>query len=292
MAVARTPRLLVATDYDGTISPIVSDPEKAYPHDDAVRALRGLAALPSTAAAVISGRALKDLAALSRLPVEVKLVGSHGSEFDIGFVHEIDPDARDLLATIVEGLHSVASRFDGVQVEAKPASAALHVRNASPADAEQALDLVRSGLALRPGVQVTEGKAVIELSVVPTDKGKALDVIRHQEAASAAVFFGDDVTDEKAFRSLQGPDVGVKIGDGDTAAEYRVRTSEEVIAALRVPARGTSHLVVRRPRRADRTPDHAREPPLEGTRHPRRHDHLAVPPRTRFRGGVRPSPRR
>ena len=222
----------MATDYDGTISPIVSDPEKAYPHDDAVRALRGLAALPSTAAAVISGRALKDLAALSRLPVEVKLVGSHGSEFDIGFVHEIDPDARDLLATIVEGLHSVASRFDGVRVEAKPASAALHVRNAAPADAEQALDLVRNDLALRPGVQVTEGKAVIELSVVPTDKGKALDVIRHQEAATAAVFFGDDVTDEKAFRSLQGPDVGVKIGDGDTAAEYRVRTSEEVIAAL------------------------------------------------------------
>ncbi|WP_213932529.1 trehalose-phosphatase [Rhodococcus sp. B50] len=232
VAVARTPRLLVATDYDGTISPIVSDPEKAYPHDDAVRALRGLAALPSTSAAVISGRALKDLAALSRLPVEVKLVGSHGSEFDIGFVHEVDPEARDLLATIVEGLDAVASRFTGVQVEVKPASAALHVRNAAPRDAEQALDLVRNDLALRPGVQVTEGKAVIELSVVPTDKGKALDVIRHQEAATAAVFFGDDVTDEKAFRSLQGPDVGVKIGDGDTAAEYHVRTSEEVIAAL------------------------------------------------------------
>ena len=61
----------MATDYDGTISPIVTDPEKAYPHDEAVRALRGLAALPSTSAAVISGRALKDLAALSRLPVEV-----------------------------------------------------------------------------------------------------------------------------------------------------------------------------------------------------------------------------
>ncbi|NKW21571.1 trehalose-phosphatase, partial [Rhodococcus hoagii] len=92
--VARTPRLLVASDYDGTMAPIVSDPEKAYPHAESVRALRALAGLAATTAAVISGRALKDLATLSRLPAEVQLVGSHGSEFDVGFVHAIDANAR------------------------------------------------------------------------------------------------------------------------------------------------------------------------------------------------------
>ncbi len=231
-AVARTPRLLVATDYDGTLAPIVSDPDKAFPHAESVRALRSLAALPSTSAAVISGRALKDLAALSRLPVEVQLVGSHGSEFDVGFVHAIGDDARALLREIVDGLEAVAARFDGVHVEVKPASAALHVRNASDADAATAVAEVHDTLAVRAGVQVTEGKAVIELSVVPTDKGSALDAIRHQEASSAAVFIGDDVTDEKAFRSLRGPDVGVKIGDGATAAEFRIDSSEHVVAAL------------------------------------------------------------
>lgn len=45
-AVARAPRLLVASDYDGTLSPIMSDPDKAVPHAEAVRALRGLAVLP------------------------------------------------------------------------------------------------------------------------------------------------------------------------------------------------------------------------------------------------------
>ncbi|NGP04780.1 trehalose-phosphatase [Rhodococcus sp. 14C212] len=232
VALARTPRLLVASDYDGTVAPIVSDPDKAFPNAESVRALRALAGLPSTAAAVISGRALKDLAALSRLPAEVQLVGSHGSEFDIGFVHAIDSDARQLLRDIVAELEAIAARYDGVHVEAKPASAALHVRNADPADAEQALSLVRGDLARHPGVQVTEGKAVIELAVVPTDKGHALDIIRHQESASAAVFFGDDVTDEKAFASLHGPDVGVKIGDGETAAQYRIGTVEDVATAL------------------------------------------------------------
>lgn len=232
VTVARTPRLLVASDYDGTVAPIVSDPEKAFPHAESVRALRALAGLAGTAAAVISGRALKDLAALSRLPVEVQLVGSHGSEFDVGFVHAITDDARQLLAEVVVELERIAILHPGVSVETKPASAALHVRNASEDEAALALAAVRADAARWPGVQVTEGKAVIELAVITTDKGHALDVIRRQEGATATVFFGDDVTDEKAFAALHGPDVGVKVGDGDTLAQYRVGTTEDVATAL------------------------------------------------------------
>ncbi|WP_137815968.1 trehalose-phosphatase, partial [Gandjariella thermophila] len=70
---ARTPRLLVACDYDGTLAPIVADPERALPSSESVGALRSLAVLHETTAAVISGRALRDLATLSRLPGEVHL---------------------------------------------------------------------------------------------------------------------------------------------------------------------------------------------------------------------------
>lgn len=89
--IARVPQLLVACDYDGTLAPIVEDPSKAVPLPEAVAAVRALAALPQTTVAVVSGRALRDLAALSRLPSEVHLVGSHGSEFDIGFVERLSP---------------------------------------------------------------------------------------------------------------------------------------------------------------------------------------------------------
>ncbi|MBC2641754.1 MULTISPECIES: trehalose-phosphatase [unclassified Rhodococcus (in: high G+C Gram-positive bacteria)] len=230
--VARTPRLLVASDYDGTMAPIVSDPEKAFPHAESVRALRALASLAGTTAAVISGRALKDLAALSRLPAEVQLVGSHGSEFDIGFIHAIDADAKKLLVEITEELTRIAGLHAGTSVEAKPASVALHVRNADAEEGAQALAAVRADAGQRVGVQVTEGKSVIELAVVATDKGHALDLIRHQDGATAAVFVGDDVTDEKAFARLQGPDVGVKVGPGDSLAEFRVSSTEDVAAAL------------------------------------------------------------
>lgn len=224
--------MLVTSDYDGTMAPLVSDPLKAFPHPESVHAMRGLANLASTTAAVISGRALRDLATLSRLPAEVQLVGSHGSEFDIGFIHAIDADAKRLLHDISEEMSTVAADLDGVTVEVKPASAALHVRNASPEDAQRVLDAIRAGIAQRDGVEVTEGKSVIELAVIVTDKGVALDILRHQESATAAVFFGDDVTDEKAFARLHGPDIGVKVGTGDSAAGFRLETTEQVSLAL------------------------------------------------------------
>ncbi|GAB0105378.1 trehalose-phosphatase [Nocardia sp. JMUB6875] len=231
-AIARVPRLLVASDYDGTIAPIVSDPTKAYPHRESVSALRALAGLTGTTAAVISGRALRDLAALSRLPVEVQLIGSHGSEFDVGFVHAIDNDAKQLLAEVTTTLTQIAQDNPGASVEIKPASVALHVRNASPEIGRRALVAVRQGPASWVGVQTTEGKEVIELAVVETDKGAALDIVRHQQGASAALFIGDDVTDEKAFKRLSGPDVGIKVGEGESLAKYHVASTEEVSKAL------------------------------------------------------------
>ncbi|HET6736048.1 trehalose-phosphatase, partial [Mycobacterium sp.] len=65
-----------------------------------------------------------------------------------------------------------------------------------------------------------------------TDKGQAVDILRDQHAASAVVFLGDDVTDEKAFRRLRESDVGVKVGPGDTLARYRIDSPEDVAAAL------------------------------------------------------------
>ncbi|HKH53001.1 MAG TPA: trehalose-phosphatase, partial [Mycobacterium sp.] len=114
--VARVPRLLVACDYDGTMAPIVANPDDARPLAESAAALRELAALPSTAAALISGRALRDLATLSRMPAEVHLVGSHGSEFDTGFVHAIDDAAKALLGKIKDALSAIAAEYAGVAV--------------------------------------------------------------------------------------------------------------------------------------------------------------------------------
>lgn len=230
--VARIPQLLIACDYDGTLAPIVEDPAAAAPLPEAVAALRSLATLPQTTVAVVSGRALRDLAALSRLPSEVHLVGSHGSEFDVGFVTRLEPHLVDLRGRLLAVLEKLAKEHPGVRLEAKPASIAVHTRTASEEVTESMMDKVRTGPAQWPDVHTTEGKEVIELSVLARHKGTAIDELRRQASAGAVLFIGDDVTDENAFRMLSGKDVGVKVGPGETAAGYRVADPLQAVRVL------------------------------------------------------------
>lgn len=225
---AATDRLLVTSDFDGTLAPIVSNPADARPLPAAAQALTALAELPATTTALISGRALETLRLLSAMPPAVHLVGSHGAEFDSGFSHDID---RDRLGRITERLRRIASDKPGVAVETKPASVALHVRNASPADGDAALAAAWEASA-EWDAHVTTGKAVLEFAVIVTDKGEAIDILRAEHRATAVVFFGDDVTDEKAFTRLLGTDIGVKVGPGETAATYRIDSPDDVATAL------------------------------------------------------------
>ncbi|MEL7206934.1 MAG: trehalose-phosphatase [Actinomycetota bacterium] len=230
--VAQTPQLLVACDYDGTVAPLVDDPMAAEPNRATVVALRTLAELPLTYVAVISGRSLRDLAALSRLPTEVHLVGSHGSEWDIGFGRELTDEQHDLRRQIKDDLAAIADETPGARLETKPAAVAFHYREVDPATAEEAIARIEAGAAGRPGVRTHRSDHVIELLVIDTDKGEALDALRARVGATAVLFIGDSAADEGAFRTLRGPDIGIRVGEGDTSAEYRVDDTEVVSHTL------------------------------------------------------------
>ncbi len=231
-SLARVPVLLVACDYDGTLAPIVESPEDAEPIRESMVALRNLAGMPGTHVAVISGRALRDLASLTGQPQDVHLVGSHGSEFDLDFASELPSEAANLRDRVRSELAEVAGGSNGFRIEEKPASIAFHYRNADETEAREAVSRIMEGPAGYEGVFTRRGKKVIELGVVTTNKGEALETIRHRVGASAALFIGDDLTDEDAFSTLKGPDVGVKVGDGDTAAAFRVSNPTEVARIL------------------------------------------------------------
>jgi len=221
--------LLVASDYDGVVAPIVSDPAAAFPLPAAIDALQELATLPRTSVALLSGRALVDLSRLSGLGGEALLVGTHGVEFDDGFA--IPPEAAALRARLLDELRPLVAAVPGAALEEKIASVAVHVRNAESDAGEKLLAGVAEGPGSWPGVHSTAGKKVLELAVVETSKGTALDVLRERTGADAVLFLGDDVTDEKAFAVLRPAtgDVGVKVGPGPTAAEYRVDDPEQVV---------------------------------------------------------------
>ncbi len=231
---------MVACDYDGTLAPLVDDPMKAHPNRDSVAALRQLAELSNSHVAVISGRSLRDLATLSRFPEEIRLVGSHGSEFELGFASKLNPDLIRLRTQITQAIDEIASRYGAVSEE-KPTGVTFHTRNFDQETTDAAIAEVHSVVSQFDQIHTRTGHDVIEMSVIETNKGTAIETIRSQVGASAVLFIGDDVTDEDGFAVLTGPDIGVKVGPAPTAAPFRVTSTETVaeILALIAELRGS-----------------------------------------------------
>jgi trehalose-phosphatase len=233
---ARVPRLLVATDYDGVLAPIVTDPARAYPLPAGIAVLGRLASQPGTTVAVLSGRTRADLAILTRpdsgpaLPEEVLLVGSHGSE--LAGDAELTPEQSALRARLVATLQQIVQDRPGVWLESKPVSLAVHTRPAPPEVGAAVREAALAGPGRWPGVQVTTGKEIVELAVVGTHKGTALSALRTRTGAGAVLFLGDDVTDENAFAVLDAGDVGVKVGPGETRARFRVPDPPAAVEVL------------------------------------------------------------
>jgi len=229
--VAAAGTLLVASDFDGTLSPIVNDPLKAEPLERAVPALTALAGLPRTRVSVLSGRSLADLRSRIPLPSTIHLIGGHGTEGPHSPAG-LPPASRELLGRIATELAAIAERAPGSTIEVKPGSVAFHYRNADAGTAERERARVLEFAASLDGVRVTEGKMVVELVAAEGNKGTALRQLADSLGADATLYIGDDLTDEDAFRTLRAADLGVKVGDGPTAAACRVPDPATVVALL------------------------------------------------------------
>lgn len=233
--IAGTEHLLVAMDFDGTISPLVDHAGDARPLPRSAAAFAELAALPRTTTALISGRALDSLRAVASPPEETLLIGSHGAEAWLGpgsAPLTLDPDQRELLAEVRSVLKEIADLAPGTVLEDKPAGVVLHTRLAADDVAEDAVSAARAALQDRKGVFLKNGKRVLETSVVHASKGEGVDFLRQATGATGVFFAGDDTTDEDALARLGQHDVGVKVGLDFTQAEFRVEAPVHVAELL------------------------------------------------------------
>ncbi|WNV75589.1 trehalose-phosphatase [Geodermatophilus sp. DSM 44513] len=226
-ALARRRPLLVASDYDGVLAPLVGDPSAAVPVPGAAEALARLAARDDVVVALVSGRGVADLQAVSGFRGAHRWIGSHGAEYDGPLTGQLAA-RRDALA---ERLAPLVAAVPGARLEVKPASVAVHVRQVADRAAATAL-LAEADAAADPSLTKKPGKEVLELAVTDADKGSALLRLRADVGAAAAVYLGDDRTDEDAFRALSPGDLTVKVGDGDTVARYRIADPAAVVVLL------------------------------------------------------------
>jgi len=234
-------RILLSTDFDGVLAPLVLDPSTSRPVAGSMQLLRELAAMPGVFVAVVSGRDLSALQSLSGVaPHEpIVLVGSHGAEpsrelpLDVAF----DDAARARLERATAALTAVAAAHPPTRLEYKPAGVVLHTRNV-PADIAAAATAAALAIQL-PGVDIMRGKQIVELSALSVTKGDALRAMATKFDTSATLYLGDDVTDERAFAVLADDDanVTIKVGAGDTSARHRIADPDAVVDVLRLLSR-------------------------------------------------------
>jgi trehalose 6-phosphate phosphatase len=213
-ALAATPRLLVASDFDGTLSEIVQDPDLATPLERSRAALEALSALEGTTVAVISGRRRSDLVDRFDNPSFI-LIGEHGAD------HGSPPGPETpALARARQLVEAAVRSTPGSRAEHKTRSVGFHYR--SVPDPHQLVEDLRRRARDITGLMLVEGKAILELTDSSVDKGAALAELKRSLDVDRVLFIGDDVTDETAFAVLGPGDVGVHVGLGPTLAKMTV----------------------------------------------------------------------
>ncbi len=224
-------------DYDGTLSPIVSDPGAARLVDGAADALELVSEVCPVA--ILSGRDLEDIRNRVGIP-GVWYAGSHGFELTgpDGTHHQNDEAAVfiPVLERAAAELSGGLAQIPGVRVEHKRFAVAVHYREVAP---ERIGEIVSAAhqLGVRTGLRVTGGRMVVELRPdLDWDKGKTLAWIRNRIDPSGSllpIHIGDDLTDEDAFDAVKFDGIGIVVGhdeDGDrrTAAHFTLRSPDEV----------------------------------------------------------------
>lgn len=234
--ISRSAHFFLGLDFDGTLAPIVSNPDDARVPDETRAVLDDLASRSNFTIAIVSGRGLADLC--SRAGSGFILAGNHGLEImDHGFnwCHPEALKCQPFLSEICERLRLETSAIAGALIEDKGLTASVHHRNVAPGDIPNLAEMVKSAVAPHVDRFLTRrGKKVTEiLPRVAWHKGSAIHWILDRMPARAAgatalCYIGDDATDEYAFRDLPGA-ITVRVGaTSPTNARFLARDTRQV----------------------------------------------------------------
>jgi trehalose-phosphatase len=228
--------LALLLDIDGTLAPIAPSPSLAQMPPATRFVLERLAQLPGVTLALVSGRGVPDAQRIAGVP-GAWVIGNHGHEvMDPHGVVTVRPDAALHEAAIAEAARQLRSieMTEGALLENKRWTLSVHYRNVT-AGVAALKSRVRS-VAATLGLRVTEGKKVMEVRPpIDVDKGTAVLEFALRCGAltsGAALYAGDDRTDEDAFRALRpsARAVTIHVGDGAraTSAEIVLPTPAEL----------------------------------------------------------------
>ena len=208
-------RAAVGLDFDGTLAPIVDDPERAHIHPEAPEVLVELAEVVA-AVAVITGRPARQALDLGGLEEVGNTIGEHGKELYLfgQYGNErwsstrrriVSPRPPQGLSRFLRDLPRTLRNAGAADawVEDKGLAHAVHTRRmADPEEAYRRLLPALRDLAERNHLVLEPGRQVIEVRAPGMDKGKAVETLVEEIGAGAFLFAGDDLGDVEAFEAV------------------------------------------------------------------------------------------
>lgn len=218
---------LLVFDYDGTLSPIVPDPARAYMRPETRNLLAAASRLFPVA--ILSGRSRHEVMQFVDGIRVLDVIGNHGLEV---FGAALGP----AMAKVREWRQELEERLEGlpgVVLEDKRCSLAVHYR--ASADHSSARQVIRRVASNLEGARLIGGKQVVNIVVADApDKGAALRRLRERLANPPTIYVGDDDTDEDAFAVRAADLLTIRVGPCDrTSAQHLLRDQNEVDELLR-----------------------------------------------------------
>ncbi len=228
-------------DLDGTLLEIVDHPRLAAASARLTALLPALPLATGGAVALVSGRAIEDIDRILA-PHSFVAAGVHGLQRRDA-AGRLSAAAGTIPPAAQERVRAFAARH-GLLLEDKGVSLALHYRNRAELEADVHRFVESLQALLPPEVEVLLGHKVVEIKPNVANKGDAIRAFMEEAPFNGRtpVFAGDDVTDELGFAAVNAlGGVSVKVGEGDTAAGWRLRDVSAVLgwleAAVARPAR-------------------------------------------------------
>ncbi len=202
---------LLGVDFDGTLAPIIDDPEQAFADRESVAALGRIGHHINTVA-VVTGRPAKTAVRLGRFAESDDLgrmvvLGQYGVErWDAQTGEFRIPPSPDGVAAVETALPGLLARHGvkGARVEHKGRAIGVHTRELDdPAGAMGELTEPIGELAEQNGLKVEPGKNVLEMRPPGMDKGDALRSLVIETGSKQVIFAGDDLGDLPAFEAVE-----------------------------------------------------------------------------------------
>eukprot|EP00249_Psilotum_nudum_P009849 c22189_g1_i2 orf=1054-2178(+) len=242
MKMAIGKQVIVFLDYDGTLSPIVEDPDCAFMSDEMRDTVKKVAACFPTA--IITGRNRDKVFEFVRL-AELYYAGSHGMDImgPAESCNGITADGGKVIdSKVCAMLKERARHYSGARVDHNKFCVTLHFRCVKEKDWLPLAEEVQTILECFPELSLTQGRKVLELRPsIEWHKGKALEFLLKSlgldnSADVLPVYIGDDRTDEDAFNVLRERGIGCSILVSkvakETCAAFSLQDPTEVMEFL------------------------------------------------------------